>query len=106
MISELISQPIRVEFWVFIYPTPPPKSVCDTAGLNSKFSFPSTGCLNKTKEPYLLYLLLLVTERTDGFITFSREVARNVIQVALSRIWTQVIDSIFYNNNSYAKHAS
>ena len=32
--------------------------------------------------------------------------ARNEIQASLSRIWTQVIDSILYDNNRYVKRAS
>ena len=61
------------------------------AGLNSEFS--------QRK------LLTLLERRRDGFIPFPRVLAWIEKQTATSRFSTKVINSMFYNNNHYTKHA-
>ena len=78
-----------------------------TAGLNSEFSFSQTSYLTKPKEPSLSYYLPIATKgRRDGFMPFWRALVQNETQTATSRIWTQVIDSIYYKDNQYATSAS
>ena len=45
-------------------------------------------------------------ERTDGFMLSPSVFAQSEIQTALSRIWTWAANSISYDNNHCAKHAS
>ena len=68
-------------------------------------SFPSPRMVFKPrqKEHSLPYNLPITGGRTDGFMPFQRALAQNEMQTALSRIWTQVADSISYDNNSCAK---
>ena len=70
------------------------------AGLNLQFSNCQFCCLTKAKEPSLPYYFS-ITGRRDGFMTFLRTLVWSVTQTASSRIWTQVSDSISYDNNCY-----
>ena len=47
----------------------------------------------------MLYYLSIAGGRTKRFMPFSRILAGNDTQLALSRIWTRVSNSIFYDNN-------
>ena len=44
--------------------------------------------------------------RTGGFMPFPRVLVQSETQIVSSRIWTQVADSISYDNDHYTKHAS
>ena len=44
------------------------------ASLNSTFPFFWTGCLNKVKEPRLLYYLHITVERIDGLMPFPNSI--------------------------------
>ena len=74
----------------------------------AKIQFPLswTGCLANSKEPSLPYYLSIARERRDGFMHFPKALAQSEIQTASTRIWTQVTDSISYDDNHYAKHTS
>ena len=67
-------------------------------------SFSLTRCLTNYKKKSSLthYLLIAREKRIDGFIPFSKTLARRETQTASSRIWTLVEDSISYNDNRYA----
>ena len=65
------------------------------------FSFFYTGCLNKAKEPSLLYYLHIAGRIIVGFIPFPGELVLCEMQSALSRIWTYVAVSTSYDNNYY-----
>ncbi len=73
--------------------------------MNSEFSFSWTGCQTKAKEHSLPYYLLIAGGRQmDSSL---RVLAQNEMWTASSRIWTQVTDSISYDDNiHYAKHTS
>ena len=75
-------------------------------GLNSKFSFSWTSCLNKAEEPSQPYYLLIAGGRIIGFIPFSRVFVLCEMQSVLSRIWTRVAMSISYDNNHYTMGTS
>ena len=94
-------------------PTPPPWAGCDTKStfkrslisLNSGFSFSSIDCYIKFKEPNLPYYLLIAGGRIIGCTSFPRVLALCGIQIALSRIWTRVAVSIYYDGNHYTTSA-
>ena len=94
---------------ICIYPTPTSWAECDTqstfkwntAGLNSEFSFSKIGCLIKSREPNLPYYLLITRGRIDVFMPLQWTLAWIETQIASSRIWTQVTNSISYNENWY-----
>ena len=71
-------------------------------GLNSEFSFLSTGCHAKTKEFSLSYYLFITRGRIVGFILFPRVFALFEIQTASSRIRTWVSVFISNNDNHYS----
>ena len=75
-------------------------------GLNSEYSFSSTGCHAKIKEPSLLYYLPLARGRTVGFIPFMRVLVLCEILTASSRIWTWVSISICYAHKHYTTSSS
>ena len=77
-----------------------------TAGSNSVFSFSQISCLTKAKEPSLPYYLPIAGEKTDGFLFFQRSLAGSETQIVSSRIWTLVVNSIYSDNNHYAKPTS
>ena len=95
-------------FSICIYLTPPYEQ--DTmsifkwrlTGFNSEFSFFQTSCHTKVKEGSLLYYLPIVGGGIVGCILFPRISALCEMQTALSKIWTLVTLSIFYNNNCYS----
>ena len=74
-----------------------------TTSLNSEFSFSKTNCLTKAKEPNLPCYLNIASGRTDGVIPFPRELMWSETQTTSSRIWTQVTNSISYDNNHCIK---
>ena len=93
--------------------TLPPCTGCDTrrifkqskTGLNSEFSSAYIDCLTKVKESSLFYYLPTAgCRRRDGFMPFQRVLVWSETQTVLSRIWTQVVDSISNDDNRYAKH--
>ena len=74
-----------------------------TAGLNSDLSFSKTGCITKAKELSLPYYLLMTgREKIDILRIFTW----SEMSADSSRIWTQLIDSISYDDNRYSKWAS
>ena len=75
------------------------------AGWNSEISF-KTGCLTKTKEPNRPYCLCIAGRKTDGLMLFPVVLVLSEIQTALSRIWTRVANSVFWNDSHYAKPAT
>ena len=99
---------------VCIYPTPQPEAGCDTrsifklvkASLNSKFSFPNTGCLTKAKESSLSYYLPIASGGEKKWIYALPKGVSAKGNAVLSWIWTRVTNSIFFNNNRYTKHIS
>ena len=67
---------------------------CDTrSSLNWEVFFYQICSLTKARERSLFYYLPIAGDRKDGFISSFK-------------IWTQIIDSIFYNDNHYARYAS
>ena len=48
---------------------------------------------------------LPTAEGTDGFVPFGRALSQSETQTAMSGIWTQVADSIFYADNRNTKYA-
>ena len=68
-------------------------------GLNSEFSFSSTGCHTKAKEPSLLYYFPIAGGRIIGQIPFQRVLALCEMKTVLSSIWTHVTVSISYDIN-------
>ena len=67
-------------------------------GLNSKFSFTATVCVNKAKEPSQLYYIPIARGRTHGFMPFPRTFVWSETLAASSRAWTKIANSISYNN--------
>ena len=61
--------------------------------------------LYQAKEPSLPYYLSIAWESSGGLMPLSRLLVWSKMQTASSRIWTQVADSISYNNNRYAIYA-
>ena len=53
----------------------------------------------KAKEPTCSYYLLVVGEKTDGFISLLRALSWNEMQTILSRIWTLVANSVSLYDN-------
>ena len=101
----------HVWFNLCIYPTPLPWAVYDTrsifrlsiTSLNLKFSFSMTCCLSIAQPPSLPYYLPVIGESADGFMFFPRSLAPNETQTTLSKIWTLVLDFIWYDNKCYAE---
>ena len=73
------------------------------AGLNSEFSFNSTGCLTKAKESNLPHNLPIAGKRTDGFMPFAKALVQSETQKASYRILTQAAYSISNDDNRYTK---
>ena len=70
-------------------------------GLNTEFSFFSTSCHTKVKEPSLSYYLPIAGRRIVGFIPFPRVLVLCEMQTASSRIWTLVVELISFDDNHY-----
>ena len=75
-------------------------------GLNSEFSFSSTGCRTKVKEFSLPYYLSIAGRRIIGFIPFSRVLSRCEMQTVSSRIQTCVALSVSYDSIHYTTNTS
>ena len=73
------------------------------AGLNSEFSFSNSGCLTTSKEPSHPCYLPIAERRNNVFISFPRVLARRETQLASSRIWTRIADSIPNDRRRYTK---
>ena len=58
----------------------------------------------KVKEVFCPNIYQLMMRRTDGFIPLSRELALCDTQIAASRIWTRVTNSISNDDNRNAMH--
>ena len=78
-------------------------------GFNSKFYFSYTGRMTKAKEPSLAYYESNCSPsscgyggKIVGFIIFPRILALLEMQIASSKIWTQMSVSISNNNNHYS----
>ena len=92
-----------------IYLIPPPRSgYWDfkhfKAVLNSKLSIFLVVDFAEPKLPSLLYYLLIYGGRGDSCL-FLRALALSKTRTALSRFWTEVTDSISYDDNHYDKCA-
>ena len=91
----------------WIYPTPPhqaggeARSIFEKIITNLNIELFFTGCLTKNREVSIPYNLSSARERIDGFMPFPRISAQSERQMASSRVWTQVADSISYDNNCY-----
>ena len=73
-----------------------------TAGLNSEFSFSKAGCLIKAEEPSLLYSLsIAVGVKKKESCLSQKYLWGNKMQTSLSRVWTQVANYIFPDDNHY-----
>ena len=70
------------------------------------FSFSWKDGHKKSKDPSLLYYLNITRRRIVWFIPFQRILALCEIQTTLSRIWTQGIVSISYEDYHYTTSAS
>ena len=70
-----------------------------------KFSFSPIVCQTKAKNS-LPYNLPIAPESTDWFMSFSIALVQSEIHTASSRIRTRITDSVSYNDNRYAIHAS
>ena len=70
------------------------------AGL--KILFFLTDCLTKAKNTSLPYYLPIGWGRTHGFMPLPRSLAQ-MKQMASSWIWTQITDSISYDDNCYTQ---
>ena len=70
-------------------------------GMNSEFSFSSTSCYTKVKEPSQPYYLPIAGGRIVGFIPFRRVLVLCEMQSVSFRIWTRFTVSIFNNNGHY-----
>ena len=68
--------------------------------------FSSIACQNNPKEPSLPYRLPIAGEKSDGFMFSPKPLAQIETQSASFRFWTQVTDSISYDNNRSTKLAS
>ena len=68
------------------------------AGLDLEFFFSKISCLTKAKESSLPYYLPMDGGRRDGFMLFFKVLMQSETQTALSRVWTQIADSSFYDN--------
>ena len=77
----------------------------DLTGLNSEFSFSSTGCHMKVKKPCLPNYLPIVWGRVAGFMPFPGVIALYEMQTGSSRIWTRVTVFIYSDNNYYTTSA-
>ena len=98
---------------IYIYSTPLPRVGCDKRSIlirnivdfNKEFSFSLSGCPIKANESILPYHLLIIGKRTEGFMPFTRVLARSGAQTAPYRIWNRVTDSIYYDDNRYSERA-
>ena len=87
---------------MYVCMTLSPRVECDSksifklskAGLNLEFTFSYTDCRLKPKECSLPYLAKTWEGKIDELTTFLNE-----MRTVSSRIWTQVTDSIFNNDN-------
>ena len=71
------------------------------AGLNSEFSFSSTGCL--AKNPICPIIRQSLEKKMRWIDVFLKAWGQSEMQTAFSRVWTWVSDSISYNDDHYAK---
>ena len=76
-----------------------------SGGLNSEFSFSSTGCQNKANERCLPYDLHKTGERIIGFLPYSRVFMSSEMQPVSTRNWTRVVVSISYDDNHCTSNA-
>ena len=94
--------------YVCIYTTslPQKKDVTQGQFLNRvnqvwiQFSF-LTDCLTKAKKIQSTIQLPIAGERIDEFMPISRAYVWSEMKIASSRTWTQVTNSISYNDNRY-----
>ena len=78
----------------------------NAAGLNLESFFFLTGFLTEVKRILSTQLSIHKMRRKERLMPFLRAFDWNEMQIALLRIWTQIIHSILYDNNHYAKCAS
>ena len=64
-----------------------------------QFSFSEISCQTKIKEFWLPDYLLILEVKKDWFMPFPMALARSETQTALSRIWSQVANSVSYDDN-------
>ena len=95
-------------------PNPSARVGCETrsilkrslTGLNSEFSFSSTGYLTKPKDLRLPYYLPITGGRIIGFITYPRVLVLCEKQSVSSRVCTHVTVSISNDDNDYTTGTS
>ena len=100
---ELPDYDSAVQYFNPYTPGTSPRKQCKTV-FNSVFSF-LHGCWTKVKEPNHLHYLPIAMGKYR-FISFPITLAQSETQTASPRIWTQVTEFIFYNDNRYAKSSS
>ena len=94
---------------VCVYSISPPGARCDPrsifkAGLNLVFFVVLTGWFTRAKE-LCLSNYLPIPRVKKGLMPFARILTRTEKKTVTSSIWTLVLSSISYDDNSYAMYA-